>query len=81
MCIAPINAADNYSIAYGELVVPLVKAVQEQQAIIEQQNKKNDQLQQQVDTLIKRNTINKREIKINILKSAATLQDNIIEVQ
>jgi hypothetical protein len=31
----PENETDNYSIAYGMLVVPLVKAVQEQQAMIE----------------------------------------------
>ncbi|HNS18803.1 MAG TPA: tail fiber domain-containing protein [Bacteroidales bacterium] len=31
----PVNINDNYSIAYGQFVVPLVKAVQEQQAMIE----------------------------------------------
>jgi len=31
----PEGEADNYSVAYGQLVVPLVKAVQEQQAEIE----------------------------------------------
>lgn len=31
----PVNDQDNYSIAYGQFVVPLVKAVQEQQAMIE----------------------------------------------
>lgn len=33
------NETDNYSLAYAEFVVPLVKAVQEQQAIIESQQK------------------------------------------
>jgi hypothetical protein len=36
---APTNPTDNYSIAYGELVVPLVKAVQEQQKQIEELKK------------------------------------------
>ena len=30
----PADAGDNYSVAYGQFVVPLVKAVQEQQAMI-----------------------------------------------
>lgn len=33
----PENSQDNYSLAYAEFVVPLVKAVQEQQEIIESQ--------------------------------------------
>ena len=33
---APESAADNYAVAYGQLVVPLVKAMQEQQAQIEE---------------------------------------------
>jgi hypothetical protein len=43
----PTNPTDNYSIAYSEFVVPLVKAMQEQQTIIEKQ-------QQQIDMLLKR---------------------------
>lgn len=35
----PANTTDNYSIAYSEFVVPLVKAVQEQQKQIEAQKK------------------------------------------
>lgn len=34
----PQNETDTYSLAYGEFVVPLVKAIQEQQKIIEDQN-------------------------------------------
>jgi hypothetical protein len=33
----PADASDNYSLAYGQFVVPLVKAVQEQQALIDAQ--------------------------------------------
>ena len=31
---APTNSTDNYSLAYSQFVVPLVKAVQEQQKMI-----------------------------------------------
>ena len=34
---APTHKGDNYSLAYGQFVVPLVKAVQEQQTLIEKQ--------------------------------------------
>jgi hypothetical protein len=40
----PENADDNYSIAYSQFVVPLVKAVQEQQNMIEKQQKELDEL-------------------------------------
>lgn len=42
---APKNENDFYGLRYGDFVVPLVKAVQEQQAIIESQNQKLDQMQ------------------------------------
>lgn len=41
----PDNDNDNYSLAYGQFVVPLVKAVQEQQAMIEKQQQQIEQLQ------------------------------------
>jgi hypothetical protein len=50
---APTNPKDNYSLDYSKMVVPLVKAVQEQQAIIEEQNKKFEQQQLQINTLLK----------------------------
>lgn len=43
----PTNATDNYSIAYGELVVPLIKAVQEQQKMIEELKKEVEALKAQ----------------------------------
>jgi hypothetical protein len=43
----PTNDKDNYSLDYSKLVVPLVKAIQEQQAMIKTQ-------QQQIDLLMKR---------------------------
>lgn len=41
---APTNPTDNYSIAYGELIVPLVKAIQEQQKMIEALTKEVESL-------------------------------------
>ncbi|MFZ2899219.1 MAG: tail fiber domain-containing protein [Saprospiraceae bacterium] len=39
---APTDGNDNYSMAYSQFVVPLVKAVQEQQEMIEQLEQKNE---------------------------------------
>lgn len=36
----PVNNKDHYSLAYSQFIMPLVKAVQEQQLIIEDQDKK-----------------------------------------
>jgi trimeric autotransporter adhesin len=56
---APADSTDNYSIAYGALVVPLIKAVQEQQAIIDslktstkKQDSINNALQQQINQIL-----------------------------
>jgi flagellar biosynthesis chaperone FliJ len=51
---APVNATDNYSITYDEFVVPLVKAVQEQQQQIEQQKKVINEQQKVLSALKKR---------------------------
>jgi trimeric autotransporter adhesin len=45
--IAPKSEEGLYSIRYAEFVVPLVKAIQEQQTIIDDQNKKIDNLLKQ----------------------------------
>jgi hypothetical protein len=47
----PKNANDHYALRYAEFVVPLVKAVQEQQAIIEAQNKKIEELVNRLEKL------------------------------
>jgi trimeric autotransporter adhesin len=47
----PKNEKDQYGLRYAEFVVPLVKAVQEQQAIINSQNKKIDDLIKRIETL------------------------------
>lgn len=48
---APTGPTDNYSISYSQFVVPLVKAVQEQQAQIEQLKAENVRLQAQLQQL------------------------------
>lgn len=52
--IKPAHDKDYYRLAYGEFVVPLVKAVQEQQAIIDKQNKIIDELLKRVAALEKK---------------------------
>lgn len=49
----PENDNDNYSLAYAEFVVPLVKGMQEQQKMIEDQKMMIEKLQQQVTELQK----------------------------
>ena len=66
----PENANDNYSLAYSQFVVPLVKAVQEQQQIIEQQQKINDQLQQQ---------LNNQQQRLEVLEKMVTAHNNITD--
>lgn len=47
----PKNENDLYGLRYGEFVVPLVKAVQEQQKMIEDLKNNNADLQKQIDEL------------------------------
>lgn len=47
----PSNENDNYSVSYSLFVVPLVKAVQEQQAMIDKQAKEIDELKTTVKAL------------------------------
>ena len=49
--IRPKTDQDHYSLSYDAFVVPLVKAVQEQQQLIETQNRKIADLQQQIDEI------------------------------
>lgn len=48
---APDNETDFYALRYAEFVVPLVKAMQEQQEIIESQNLKLEEMQKQIAEL------------------------------
>lgn len=47
----PTNPTDNYSIAYGELIMPLVKAVQEQQKMIYELNRRNELMEKEIQLL------------------------------
>jgi len=49
----PANEQDNYSLAYAEFTVPLVKAVQQQQQTIDKLKKEVDELMKKVDELQK----------------------------
>jgi len=48
---APQNPTDNYSIAYSQFVVPLVKAVQELNKMNDDKDEKINDLQKQIDEL------------------------------
>lgn len=45
---APVNDKDHYSLAYSQFIMPLVKAVQEQQQIIEKQQKHIESLEKRL---------------------------------
>jgi ribosomal protein L9 len=47
----PKHEGDLYALRYAEFVVPLVKAVQEQQQIIRAQEQQNQELQKQLQEL------------------------------
>lgn len=53
--IPPKHDKDTYSLAYSQFVVPLVKAVQEQQKMIDDLKKTNKNLLQRIEALEKRN--------------------------
>jgi len=50
----PKNESDMYGLRYSEFVVPLVKAMQQQQQIIEELKKQNAELKQRMTTLEKK---------------------------
>jgi hypothetical protein len=49
----PANPDGYYNLRYADFVVPLVKAVQEQQEIIENQQKQIDELKKMLEKLQK----------------------------
>jgi len=63
----PKNENSNFSLRYAAFVVPIVKAIQEQQDIIESQNKKLDRQSQDIEDLKK--MIKKQQEQINLLLS------------
>jgi len=63
----PVDENDNYSINYGQFVVPLVKGMQEQQQIIEQQQQTIQDLLKRIEALeTKSNGTGKVETKTGI---------------
>ncbi len=48
------EATQNYSLAYGNFTVPLVKAIQEQQAVIDALKKENDEMKKRQQEIEKR---------------------------
>jgi hypothetical protein len=51
--IKPKKESDHYSLSYDAFVVPLVKAMQEQQQVINNQNKKIAELEKQIEEIKK----------------------------
>lgn len=85
----PNSENDYYSLAYSTFVVPLVKAVQEQQAMIAAQKEENQSLQQEMEELKalvnslltntisqNRNGMNIRAVELNE-KDAVVLNQNV----
>lgn len=54
----PTNETDNYSLSYSHFVIPLVKAVQEQQLIITEQNTLINSLSKRIEALEKKSNTN-----------------------
>lgn len=61
--VKPLNDKGHYSLRYAEFVVPLVKAVQEQQTIIETIKSNNKDQKEQIDDLENRLQEQQREIE------------------
>jgi len=56
--IKPANDKDHYSLSYEEFTVPIVKAIQEQQHIIDEQAKQIAELKKQVESLLQSKSVN-----------------------
>jgi hypothetical protein len=81
---APANENDNYGLSYAHFVVPLVKAVQEQQAIINNQDIKANDLQSQVDelkTMLEKLTLQFITLKAENVNLKTSLVDVKTEIQ
>ena len=63
----PKSENDLYGLSYSAFVVPLVKAVQEQQTMINQQNAINEKLQQEIQQL--KSNAAKLEAELELIKS------------
>lgn len=63
----PKSDNDLYGLSYSAFVVPLVKAVQEQQSMIDQQNAANEKLQQEIQQL--KSNAAKLEAELELIKT------------
>lgn len=70
--IKPKTAKEHYSLSYDAFVVPLVKAVQEQQSVINAQQRKIDDQQRVNDALNKK--LNDMQRELDEIKKALKLQ-------
>jgi len=61
--VIPKNEKGTYSLAYSQFVVPLVKAVQEQQVMIERQNTIIEQQSSKIEKLLKEIILIKEKLK------------------
>jgi hypothetical protein len=73
---APDNSNDNYSLAYSQFVVPLVKGMQEQQQMIEQQQQQIDELKKLVATLTGTSPVSSSNVELNN-KNTIVLDQNV----
>lgn len=71
----PSDDNDNYSLSYSQFVVPLIKAVQEQQHIIEKQVEKIKHMEQQIEDL-KKTSLSTGISQINIDPAGISMEQN-----
>ena len=65
---APKNENDLYGIRYAEFVVPIIKAMQEQQLMIEQLKKENENMKKDNEEMKKDNAEMKKQINTILYK-------------
>ena len=63
---APVNDKDHYSLAYSQFIMPLVKAVQEQQVIIENLQKQVQAKSTEFPIVVERQQLTIQELKKEI---------------
>lgn len=71
--VIPKNKESNYALSYSTFVVPLVKAVQEQQEMIAELKSENENLDSENHNL--RNRLEKIEAQINLLINTEAIQN------
>jgi len=74
--VKPAHENDHYTLRYAEFVVPLIKAVQEQQAIIEEQQMELAELKKLVQQLVRVPTNSALSTQQNHILKTARLEQN-----